>query len=386
MILKADKGNQIVLLDKLTYLSQGERMLSDKNIYELLRKNPIQDEQALYNKEVSRIFAKMPAKHAPKRFLAYLPKLAYFYLRVKIHKNPIKYRPIVSQRQSMTTNLSKHLSNILTPCLGKFSSAHLHNTEELVSKLKEEADPSLPFLSLDVESLFTNVPIEPLLDFLKRKYSQGTFTIPEDYTIDGLISLIRVCVKATVFSFNGKFYRQLQGVSMGSPLAPVLACLWMEYFESELRQTIGTKQPSIWFRYVDDILIQWKHSIEEFTIFLNKLNNLNNLTKLTDEWETLDPVHTNSASIPFLDILIKRSPVGLSFSIYRKPTATDLYTHFYSFHLLHTKEGVVMNLFLRALKLCSKEYLDAEISHIHNDFLNLRYHVCAYGGQPWAFL
>ena len=60
-----------------------------------------------------------------------------------------------------------------------------------------------------------------------------------------------------------------------------------------------------------------------------------NLTKLTDEWETLDPVHTDCASIPFLDILINRSPVGLSFSIYRKPTATDLNIHFYSFHVTH---------------------------------------------------
>ena len=171
MILPADKGNQVVILDRSTYLSKGEEMLSDTNVYERLRKNPIQDEKAAYNKAIKEIFESMPAKAVPKRFESYLPKLPYFYLRAKIHKNPLSYRPIISQTQSITRRLSKHLSNILTPFLGTFSTAHLHNTDELKSKLQESADPSLPFLSLDVESLFTNVPIEPLLDFLRRKHS-----------------------------------------------------------------------------------------------------------------------------------------------------------------------------------------------------------------------
>ena len=144
---------------------------------------------------------------------------------------------------------------------------------------------------------------------------------------------------------------------MGSPLAPVIACLYMEYFETELRHSLDGPQPSLWARYIDDIILQWKHSREEFAIFLGKLNQLEPLINLTVEWESSDSSHIGSYNMQFLDLLIKRSSSGFSFSIYRKPTATNLYTHFFSAHMLHTKIGVVSNLFLRALKFRSKEFL-----------------------------
>ena len=141
-----------------------------------------------------------------------------------------------------------------------------------------------------------------------RKYHEGTFPIPDGYTIEGFLDLIRLCVGSTVFSFNGKFYRQKQGVSMGSPLAPVLACLYMEYFESELRQKIPGPQPSFWVRYIDDILLQWSHSYAELKIFLGKHNQLEDLITLQDEWESTDPLHSSCATMPFHDLYVATVP------------------------------------------------------------------------------
>ena len=67
---------------------------------------------------------------------------------------------------------------------------------------------------------------------------------------------------------------------MGSPVAPVLANLYMEYYETELWHSLPGPQPPLWLRYMDDILLQWKHSIEEFNIFLQRLNNLDPLINL----------------------------------------------------------------------------------------------------------
>ena len=190
----------------------------------------------------------MPAGVAPKRFLAYLPTLAHLYLNPKIHKNPVSFRPIISQSQSYSKPLSRHISDILTPFLGSFSPAHLRDSVHLKNLLLEQADASLPFISLDVTSLFTNVPIEPLLEFLHRKHIEGNMPLPAGYDIDGLLKLIRLCVKSTFFTFNGKFYKQKQGVAMGNPLAPVVAGLYMEFYESELRYTLPGPQPSFWVR------------------------------------------------------------------------------------------------------------------------------------------
>ena len=315
----------------------------------------------------------MPAGSAPYRFIAYLPTLAHLYLNPKIHKDPVSFRPIVSQAQSFTKPLSRFLSDVLTPFLGTFSPAHLKDSVNLKALLLEKADPSLPFLSLDVESLFTNVPVEPLLDFLHRKHNEGKLPLPEGYNIDGFLDLMRLCVKATVFTFEGTYYRQRQGVSMGNPLAPVIACLYMEFYETELRHSLSGPQPSFWVRYIDDILLQWPYSYEEFKTFLMHLNMKEDLINLQCEWETTDPTHPGCATMPFLDLLIHRSPEGLSFSIYRKPTATDLYTHYYSAHSLPTKKGVIISLFLRALRLCDDTFLPSEIQHVHSAFLKLKY-------------
>ena len=119
---------------------------------------------------------------------------------------------------------------------------------------------------------------------------------------------------------NGKYYQQNQGVAMGSPLAPIIACLYMEYYETELRLSINSPQPTLWLRFIDDILLQWPYSIEEFNIFLQKLTNIEELINFSTEWETKDPYSSDLATMPFLDLNIMRSPQGLKFGVYRKPT------------------------------------------------------------------
>ena len=110
MILRADKGNMVVVMDKDKYLSAAEEMLSDTNVYARLRRNPMETEQAKYNNEVNRIFESMPIGAAPPRYLAYLPTLPHLYVTPKIHKDPIKYRPIVSQARAFTTPLARKLT------------------------------------------------------------------------------------------------------------------------------------------------------------------------------------------------------------------------------------------------------------------------------------
>ena len=205
IILKADKGNMVTIMDKGDYRNAAYDMLSDSNIYQQLRKNPTESEQAAYNKEIGRIYESMPIGCVPHCFNAYLPTLAHLYLNPKLHKDPISYRPIVSQAQAFTTPLAKHLSKILTPCLGSFSPAHLHDSVHLKNIILDKADPSIPFGSIDIDSLFTNVPIEPLLEFLHTKHTEGNLPIPDNYTIEGLLDLILLCVNATVFPLTVNF-------------------------------------------------------------------------------------------------------------------------------------------------------------------------------------
>jgi len=45
------------------------------------------------------------------------------------------------------------------------------------------------------------------------------------------------------------------GLGMGSPISPVLACIYMEHFEKDLIPTGTNVNGYVWKRYVDDVLI-----------------------------------------------------------------------------------------------------------------------------------
>ena len=106
--------------------------------------------------------------------------------------------------------------------------------------------------SLDVKQLFTNVPVLTVLDFLHNKFVEKGLSLPNGMDINTLIELVKLCCKNIVFSFNSKFYEQIEGCPMGSPLSVILANLTMEFIEVDL-MSLFPATPVFYKRYVDDI-------------------------------------------------------------------------------------------------------------------------------------
>ena len=152
---------------------------------------------------------------------------------------------------------------------------------------------------------------------------------------------------------------------MGSPLSPVLASLYMEFFESELLPSLPTR-PSLWLRYVDDVFALWPHDRALFPNFLDALNSLSTSIRFKVEWEAEE-------KLPFLDSLVHRTSDHFLFSVYRKPMHSGMYVHFFSHHPLHIKRGIASSLFLRALRICDPPFLDDEISFLRLSFSKLGY-------------
>ena len=75
--------------------------------------------------------------------------------------------------------------------------------------------------------------------------------------------ILDACTK-TVFSFNSKFYKQIDGVSMGSPLGPVLANIIMAEFESTtVKELVDKSLVKLYMRYANDTLLLVKLSFRE---------------------------------------------------------------------------------------------------------------------------
>jgi len=116
-------------------------------------------------------------------------------------------------------------------------------------------------VSFDVEFLFTQVPIKNTLNIIKASHEVSSDLIP----------LIKYCLTTTYFSYNNQFYEQTSEMAMGSPISPVITNIFMGHFEKEvLRKTF--KKSEIWFRYIDDTFVIWRHGRAELRksfIFLN---------------------------------------------------------------------------------------------------------------------
>ena len=178
------------------------------------------------------------------------------------------------------------------------------------------------------------------------------------------VKLISLCVNFSPFIFDSNEYKQLRGLAMGSPLSAVMACLYMETLENDRFIRIMGRG-SIWYRYVDDVLgvVPKNTNVDNK---LRMLNAVNNNIQFTVE-------HEEECKLAFLDTLIHRGERDVKFSVFRKPTNKDDFIHYYSAHNNRIKTGVVIGFFLRALRICSSEYLNAEIAYIKDAFHKLKY-------------
>lgn len=93
-------------------------------------------------------------------------------------------------------------------------------------------------VSLDMVSLFTNVPVVEAVEMIKSKYD--------------LPDLISHCLKTTCFKFNEERYKQIDGTLMGSPFSTLVANLFMGYFEDPTLET-AVHKPKALLRYVDSL-------------------------------------------------------------------------------------------------------------------------------------
>ena len=111
--------------------------------------------------------------------------------------------------------------------------------------------------SYDVSVLFTLVPIDPALKVIKDLLEKDpTLKDRTVIGVDDIIHLLEICLKNTYFSFQGQFFEQVEGASMGSLVSPIVANLYMEYIEQKALST--APHPRFWHRFVDDNFVIYK--------------------------------------------------------------------------------------------------------------------------------
>ena len=86
--------------------------------------------------------------------------------------------------------------------------------------------------SLDIESLFTNIPLNEVFDICMDDLFCDTNTI-QNLDRNDMRELLNLAAHESFFIFDQVMYRQIDGVAMGSPLGPILANALLCHFEKQ---------------------------------------------------------------------------------------------------------------------------------------------------------
>ena len=367
MILKPDKGSGVLIMDTAEYIEKVNTIISDQTKFKLHTNQDLYKVSRSIEAKVCNYISehlKKPGLIDQNLYRKLYPNgshIGVLYGLPKVHKPGSPVRPICSAVGTSTYELSKYVAQLIRPAsLNKFGT-DLKDTFQFVNQIKTVDMGGSVMVSLDVRSLFTNVPlyetIDICLDRLYRSDNPGMApSIPEHV----LRRLIELCVCDNLFVFNGKVYAQTDGVAMGNSIGPILANIFMCHLEEKYMLQSELK-PSFYRRYVDDTFCLFD-SIEQAQEFLLYINSLHPSIQFDMEIEC-------DSKLAFLDTIVDKANLSYSgnpsISTKVKPTDKGLFYNFSSYIPNAYKHNLVFVLVYRIYHIAT------DMSIFHTDVTSL---------------
>jgi hypothetical protein len=287
------RGNMVATCRNY-YVAKAVQMISQQNYYEQV----IQPSSDIYLEIVQRIHNILKPAHIPNDLSE---KWAYFYILPKVHKHPIKWRPIVAAHNCSTTASNRVLAAILRLTLSSLQEKYTLELKNTGKRKLWMIENSLEFVltrpsridhifSSDINSMYTNLNQDFVIDAVTREvynaaiYSNSrcirvkihdtTYGNRVDtaswsdcnirvfrskiaiYSIYDVPSLIRFVVRYVYFTVGNALFHQTKGIPMGGNASPFLANLALLYLEhSYVDNHPETQLQHKVYRYLDDYCI-----------------------------------------------------------------------------------------------------------------------------------
>lgn len=360
LITRADKGNTTVILNKSDYIEKTNTLLEDQSVYNKINKFTITTLQKSVEKILDSWTLKKIINEETRKILK--PDnchIARLYTLPKIHKTNFPHRPIVSSINFPTYKLANFIQKFITGSLPKYPS-ETKDSFTLKEILNNTIIPNdYVLVSFDVTSLYTNIPLTLVTKSLEKRNDLFNTKL----NITEIKRAVNLIMNTTYFTFNEQIYKQISGLPMGSPLAPILSHLVMVDLEEECLSKLKFNVP-LYKRYVDDIIIALP--INEINSTLHIFNSYHPNLKFTIE-------HEINNSIAFLDLYLTRENNKITTNWYRKPTWSGRLINFFSHHPFRQKIGIIYMLVDRAIKLSNEKHWSNNIKLIKDTLLANQY-------------
>ena len=280
----------------------------------------------------------------------------------KLHKPGVPLRPILSCCGSYNHECARWLSQSLVNL--RQHPTNTPGTFHFLTKLSSQNIKNHTIVSFDVKSLFTNIPTsfttQLVLDNIFKNDCKKWNGLSRN-------RLKKLLTWSTTFQYDNKFYKQIDGVAMGSPIESLRADFIMNYLiDKALEIAPQLHRPSFFCRYMDDCFATFIEPTS-INIFFNNLNSIHKQIQFTKEIES-------NNSLAFLDVLIEKSDFGINTSTYHKPTRTDLLLKYSSFSPNRYKRNLINNLLQRSFTICNSYLkIDSEFQSIKTTLMRNEY-------------
>ncbi|XP_022814510.1 uncharacterized protein LOC111348209 [Spodoptera litura] len=344
-VLKSDKQNVVVVMYTSEYNNQMKNLLNNEKLYKPVSYNNTAKTHHLQAvRKYQEVFTTDEFEKLDKPAPQQPPRL---YGLPKICEDSVLLEPILCQIDSPIYDLAKHMVQALQP-LVENSSRFVKDSRHFVEIIKDiKLEPNDIMVNLNVQSLYINISIIECLNIVDLNI------LPLSY-----MNLLEICLFGNYFLFQDKCYLQTDGLTMGNPVSPILANLWMEKFESKALRN-GQNIIKVWKRNVDEIFCIFTGSKADVEQYITYLSSINKNIKFTYEME-------RDRTLAFLDVKVSvKADRTLSHSVYWKPTDIGRLLHATSQHHPRFLQSVITSLMDKAYDLCDSEHLEQEIDYIH---------------------
>ena len=141
-----------------------------------------------------------------KKWLSQTPsprRIPLFYTLTKIHKPVLTGRPIISGCDGPTERISLFLDHILQP-ITKAQKSYFKDTTQFINFTEKRKVPNNVILvSMDVTSLYTNIPQEEGINTVCKAY-EAFYKNDTPIPTNSLRGLLRLILQENSFQFNGR--------------------------------------------------------------------------------------------------------------------------------------------------------------------------------------
>jgi len=324
IVCLSDKNLGPVIMERETYLKKclTEHLLCPRTYVRLTEEEALQklrDTRCKLNQ--IRLNYRKNLTDAENTYFQRAAKLEYripqFYLTIKIHKTPIKTRPIVSCVNSYLNVFSKWLAHRFNDLLPNVPT-YVKDSFQVLDELKALHLPShAKLFTCDAVSMYTNIDSLHGIEVISLWLEEYSLEIPPDFPTLLFQKILQTVMTHNVFQLDNTFWLQTSGTSMGTSCACAYATLYWGYIER--KHILPKWQHHLLYlrRFIDDKLGIWIGPEEDFQTFIDDLNSYSQL-----QWET----EGLKTSITFLDLTIDVNANGtIKTKTFQKPTNLHLY-------------------------------------------------------------